>query len=340
MSGRGPCASGKIEPEPTVNNAKVPAKGSRLRNARGWIALFVLLGAFAGLYSALSQLRFEEFYAGNWDLGINMQLLWTNTHGYLLFETGDYEFALANSFLYVHPTYIAIPLSYAYLGAPSASTLFVIQSIAVASSAIPLFLAARTRQVPEWAIIGGLGLYLVSFPIISALLFDFHWEAFIPVELLCTYYLWERGRYWWALLPATLGILTLEVFPVLLLGLVLYFAYPHIVSLVLAERYRLSRLRADLWEWVRLGGLLLFAAVGYYSLGLTARLLLPQVTGMAPTFPPRALGLYFFGVYWWSISASTVGPRLLYWLLLFAAFGFLPLMFRQRLLILSLPWFL
>ena len=99
MRGRGPCASGKIEPEPTVNNAKVPAKGSRLRNARGWIALFVLLGAFAGLYSALSQLRFEEFYAGNWDLGINMQLLWTNTHGYLLFETGDYEFALDNIFI-------------------------------------------------------------------------------------------------------------------------------------------------------------------------------------------------------------------------------------------------
>lgn len=314
----------------------------RTRNSahRTWLALVCLVGAFAGVYALLSQVRFEEFYAGNWDLGLNMQLLWTNTHGHVLFETADYEFALANSFLYVHPTYVAIPLSYVYLGAPSPTTLFVIQGIAVAASAIPIFFAARVRHVPDWAILLGLCLYLLSFPLISALLFDFHWEALVPVELLSTYYLWDRGRYWWALLPATFGLLTLEVFPVLLVGLVFYFAYPRFFALARDTGTIFHRLRAEWSKSAQLVGLLLLAAVGYLAVHELLPLALPMVAGPAPAFPPRAPGVYYFGVYWWGVSASSVAPRLLYWLLLFAAFGFLPLFFRQRLLILSLPWFL
>lgn len=307
---------------------------------RVWIGLVSLLGAFVVVYSLLSQLRYQEFFAGNWDLGLNMQLLWTNTHGHLLFETADYEIALANSFLYVHPTYIAIPLSYAYLAAPSATTLFVLQALAIAASGVPIFLSARERHLPDWAILCGVGLYLSSFPILSALLFDFHWEAFIPVELLSTYYLWNRGRYWWALLPAALGLLTLEVFPVLLAGLLLYFAYPRFFAVVRARGPVLARLRSEWSRSAPLVGLLLFAVVGYLVVRALLPLVLPAITGAAPVFPPPAPGVYFLGVYWWGISAATVAPRLLYWLLLFAAFGFLPLLFRQRLLILTIPWFL
>lgn len=322
------------EPEPVTH----PPPKTPLRT---WVFLVGLLGAFAALYTLLSQLRFEEFYAGNWDLGLNMQLLWTNTHGYVLFETADYETALANSFLYVHPAYVALPLSYVYLEAPNATTLFAIQGIAVAASGVPIFFAARARRVPDWAIFAGLSLYLLSFPVLSALLFDFHWEAFLPVELLCTYYLWNRGRYVWALVPAAVGFVTLEVFGALLLGLVLYFSYPRFVGLAKGTGSFFSRLKIEGSKSLPLVGLLAFAVAGYFVVNsLLPQLLLPNLTGAVPVYPPRAPGVYFLGVYWWGVTASTIVPRLSYWFLLFAAFGFLPLLFRQRLLILSLPWFL
>jgi len=306
-----------------------------------WPSLAVLGGLIAAAsaaYALASWLRFEEFFAGNWDLGINMQLLWTNTHGYLLYEAGDYESARANSFLFVHPTYIAIPISYLYELSPTAGVLFGLQSVVFASSIIPLYLIGRQSNVPARLLYAGLGIYLASLPVLAGILFDFHWEAFIPAEFLWTYYLWNRGRYWWAALPATLGLLTLEVFPVLLVGLVAYFAIP----LVSAFRASTSRNLRTLWMALRgpalpLVGLLGLAATGYVVLSLVSHHLLPSVTGIGPSFsPPGPNSL--LGITWWGISADDVGARLLYWFFLFAAFGFLPLLYRQRLLVLSAPW--
>ena len=337
MSGPG---SKRPSSEAIETPASEPAGQTRPTSpiGRTWIPFFALLAGFAVFFSILSQLRYEEFYAGNWDLGINMQLLWTNTHGHLLFDSGDYEFSQANSFLYIHSAYLAIPISYAYREAPTATTLFVLQALVVVSSATPILLSARERRVPDWAILCGIGLYFVSFPVISALLFDFHWEAFVPAELLWTYFLWNRRRYWWALVPAGLGLVTLEVFPFLILGLVLYFGYPRLVGLVRGSQGLIGRFRIELRRSVPVLCLLLFAVVGYLAIYSIGTYILPLVAGPAPTFPAQTAPS-FLSFYLWGVSGSTVGSRLLYWSLLLASFGFLPLFFRQRLLLLSLPWF-
>ncbi len=307
-----------------------------------WRPLAVLTGLIATatiVYSLASWVRFEGFFASNWDLGINMQLLWTNTHGHLLYEAGDYETSRVNSFLYVHPAYIAIPISYLYQSVPSAATLFVLQSAAVASAVIPLYLIGRQARVPSWLLYAGLGVYLASLPVLAAVLFDFHWEAFIPAEFLWTFYLWSRGRFWWAALPATLGILTLEVFPILLVGVVAYFAYSVVQSNEASLRKNLRTVRAALTgPALPLVGLLGLAAAGYLVPSFVAHHLLPSVTGLSPSFPSPAHPNSYLGIYWWGVSLSTLGARLLYWFLLFAAFGFLPLLYRRRLLILSAPW--
>lgn len=321
-----------------LSNAPPDPHASHPGRWRAFALLAVLTAAATLAYSAACWIRYEEFFAGNWDLGINMQLLWTNTHGYLLFETGDYEFARANSFFYVHPTYIAIPISYLYEFAPSAGTLFVLQGAAVASSIIPLYLIGRQARVPGWLLYAGLGVYLVSLPILAAILFDFHWEAFIPAEFVWTFYLFDRGRYWWAALPAALGLTTLEVFPVLLVGMVGYFAYPWVRAYLRGPRKDFAQVWSALKGPVRpIVGLLGFAVIGYFVLGAIQVHVMPLVTGLSPSYPSAGPNS-FLGLYWWGASLSNIGSRLLYWFLLFACFGFLPLLCRQRLLILSAPW--
>ncbi len=290
------------------------------------------------IYAAICEMRYEEFFGANWDLGINMQMLWTTTHGHLLYEAGDWEVAHANSFLFVHPTYVAIPIATIYGAWPVAGTLFILQGLAVASAAIPLYLIGRDARVPEGLLFGGVIVYLVSFPVVSALLFDFHWESFIPVELLSTYYLWNRGRYALAMVPVVAGMLTLEVFPVLLIGVVAYFGYPYLIAVT---RRPLASLRQALHRprrWVPLFVLLAVAIVGHLVLSYITNHVLATITGASPIFP-LASPYTWLGVYWWGLTLGDIGSRLLYWLLLLAAFGFLPLLVRRRLLILSLPWF-
>lgn len=320
-------------PKPETPNA--PKRSAR----RSWIGLLSIVVAFAAVYTILSQIRYEAFFATTWDLGLNMQMLWTNTHGHLLYEAGDFEVARANSFLFIHPTFVAVPVSWLYAVSPTATTLFALQGAAVAFSAVPLYLIGRRADVSEKYLLLGVAVYLASFPILSALLYDFHWECLIPAEFLWTYYLWARGRFWLALVPVILGTFTLEVFPILLIGLVIYFAYPFLVRLAQAPRAALRRLRDDPRRAAPLAGLLAIAVVGHLALDYFSGSVLAHITGLAPIYPAASSKVFLY-VYYWGVSGSTIGPRLLYWLLLVGGFGFLPLLARQRLLLLSLPWFL
>lgn len=303
-------------------------------------ALAVVMVLAGIIYYIASLLRYQEFYTTNWDLGINMQLLYTTTHGQLLFEAGDYETSLVNSFLFVHPAYIAFPLAGLYGLAPGAELLLGIQASAVALSAVPLYLIGRETRSPNWVLWLGVTVYLTSVALLAGLLYDFHWEAFIPLEFLSTFYLWDRGRYALALVPAVVGILTLQVFPVLLLGLAAYATYPFLIAYVSRPPRTLTRLWRGLTGPVfPMAGLVAVAVVGFFVPGLINQWVLTPALG-TPIYPPSPPYTTYGLTFWAGLTTAMIGPRLLYWAVLFASFGFLPLLFRQRLLILSVPWFL
>jgi uncharacterized membrane protein len=334
-------ASGNPVPdrEATLEGGTDPRTGLvRWKKNADILALLGIICAFSAFYFSLSFLRFTGFYGANWDLGVNMQAAWTNTHGYLVYASGVSESIRAGSFLFVHPTYVLFPVSWLYSLAPYFATLFAVQAVVIASSAVPLYLLGRRARVPQRILFAGIAVYLASLPILSGFLFDFHWEAFIPAEFLWTFYLWERGRFWWAVVPATLGFFTLEVFPPLVIGIAAYFAWPFIRAYFTAPKKSLHQVWTTLkGPALPLVGLAALAGVGYIGPSLVAQYLLPSVAGGGPVFPPAGPNS-LFGVYYWGVSASTLGARLLYWLVLFSSFGFLPLLYRQRLLILSLPW--
>ena len=301
------------------------------------LLLLGLMICFSAFYFVLSYIRFSVLYGSNWDLGGILQALWTNTHGALLYETGLSRSSGAGSFLLVHTAYIAIPVSWLYAAAPYAETLFALQAVVVASAAVPLYLLGRRAHLPRSILYAALAIFLASFPILGALLYDFHWEAFVAVEYLWTYYLLSSNRYWLAYIPALLGILTLEVFPFLVAGIGLYFAYPQIREFLRARRLSASSRRS----FLAMVGFVAVALVLFLGLTYLRQNTIPQITGthlaLSAPYPYTTVAL---GITWWAgISLTELGSRLLYWFLLVSAFGFVPLLYRQRLLILSIPWF-
>lgn len=308
--------------------------------------LGLLVAGYFAVSVSLSYLRFEELASTNWDLGIFQQSLWSTLHGRTFYEAGDWETYGVVSLLQVHPAlllYLVVPF---YSLSPTALTLFVLQSGAVALAAVPMYLTGRKvigRPAPALLIAA---LYLTCAPLLLANLYDFHLESFLPLELSLLYYLWLTGRYRWGLLVATAACLTLEVVPFLVAAVALVFLLPPI-------RRGWARWRTRSLGWrdltgylarreVRWAALLLFAALAAYPmLRLFEWQLLPHLLGVptavpAPTGPGTvrsnllALGFDF---------SYSLAYKLRFWVLLVGLFAFLPA-FAPRTLILSAPWFL
>ena len=289
-----------------------------------------MVAAYTALVSELCQLRFQNFYGSSFDLGVNQQLLWTGSHGYLLYETPDFVTTGIHSFLEIHSTYIAFLVAPLYAALPYPGTLFAIESAAVGSAVFPLYLIARHRGITPALTFSLLLLFLASFAILSALLFDFHWEAFLPAELLWFYFLVRRKSYLLAALPMVLGFLTLEIFPVLVGGVVLLF---------LSEKVREVGLRPR--EWIRDRDVrvqVLFgsaAGVAYGTFLILEHLVIPALVGTS-----GATGVYT-GVnpsYAVLVTPASLEGSAVYWFLLLASLGFLPV-FSPKSLLPSLPWF-
>lgn len=293
-----------------------------------------LLGAiavFAVLMTYFGELRADNFYTFNWDLGINQQMLWTTLHGQVLYEAGDNEFYGVHSFLQVHSTYVAFLIAPIYSAAPRPATLFAVQAVVFGSSAIPLYLIGSSVVRRKALLYVAVLVYLTSFAAISALLYDFHWEAFLPLEFLSLFWLLRQRRYALSLVPLLAGVLTLEVFPFLVGGAVLFFLW--------------ERLDQGSWAWKKvwkdrearlLAGLLVVAVVSYAVVRLLQYLVVPHLIG-APG-PATGTSSSLLSPFVVTAKADTLARGALYWWVLLACLGFLPLL-SPRHLILALPWF-
>ena len=292
--------------------------------------LFGIAATYTALVTGLCQLRFENFYGGTFDLGVNEQLLWTGSHGRLLYETPDLLTTGIHSFLEIHSTYLAFLVAPLYSALPYPGTLFAIESAAVASTVFPMYLIARSRGLTLSLIIPLLVLFLASFAILSALLYDFHWEAFLPSELLWFYFLVRRRSYLLAGLPMILGFLTLEIFPVLVGGVVLLFLVEKVHEIGLRPRALIH----DYDVQVQLVFAVL-AGIAYGSFLLLEHLVIPNLVGTS-----GVTGVYT-GVnpsYAVLATPSSLAVSAVYWVLLLASFGFVPFLSPKSLLP-TLPWF-
>ncbi len=293
--------------------------------------LILLFGFSTALIFIFTSLRYMSFLGLNWDLGINLQMLWTNQHGYLLFETADHMTSGAMTFLQVNSVYIAIPVSYIYNLFPNPFTLFIIQAVILSASIYPLYLYARIKierkLLAQLVTIG----FILNFAVLSGVFYDFHWEAFIPLEFFMFIYFYEKRRYKLSVATLALGALTLQVFP-FMAGSYLLYKFVDVI---------LSRKGQD--KSISTNNILLpvffaiLAGLFAYAIGLLSGAVIPKILGepISPSSTAVNSITYLFN---FTARSGTIFNSLEYWLLLFAILGFVPFL-RMRTIFVFLPWF-
>jgi uncharacterized membrane protein len=326
-----------------------------------WVCVLIAIFFVASFFAA--SWEYINFLAGTWDLSINQQALSSTILGgkpYVFYEAFNCGRHGQCSFLQVHPVFFGFPVSAVYGIAPTAYTLFAIQSAAVGLGALPLYAIAVDVTGSRRLSLIVTAAFLAWAPLFLAI-FSFHWEAFIPVEMFTLFWLWSRHRYLLAIPVVLLSFVTLEVTPVMVFFVGLYFLWPWLVKAVrllyhavagalTARRNAPSKLRLWVrWTWKSLHVPEVDASIALMVGSLAAYVLLRLFVtqggwlfGLSPVPPAYALPLSSPNrVFTFSIAALSYAwqSKLGFWIVIYLTLGLVPL-FAPRTLLLVLPWFI
>ena len=149
-----------------------------------WLAT----AAFAAGFSALAVLRHRAFGSGRFDLGNMAQAVWSTANGDMLSVTDVHGEQISRLGSHFDP--ILVLLAPLWSLWPSPELLLVVQAVAVAAGAIPVFWLARAHIDSERAAAALAVAYLLFPPVQWLTVSDFH-----PVSLACPLLLFA----WWFL---------------------------------------------------------------------------------------------------------------------------------------------
>lgn len=154
--------------------------------------LILATAAFAGGFASLAEIRHAAFWSGRFDLGNLTQAVWSTAHGHLLEMTDLHGRQISRLGAHFDP--IVVVLAPFWRVWPSPTLLLVVQSVAVAAGAVPVFLLARKHLASEWAGLGFALVYLL-YPATEWLVVDdFHPVAFATPLLLTGFWLLDGDR--------------------------------------------------------------------------------------------------------------------------------------------------
>lgn len=185
-------------------------------------ALALAVSAFAAGFGALAVLRHRSFATGRFDLGNMVQAVWSTANGDPLAVTnlaGDQTTRLASHF---DP--ILVLLAPLWLLWPSPELLLVVQAVALALGALPVYWLAHKHLESECAGLGFALAYLL-FPATQwVALSDFHPVAFACPLLLFAFWFLDEDRLVAFTICAALACTTKEEIPLAVAGLGLWYA--------------------------------------------------------------------------------------------------------------------
>jgi uncharacterized membrane protein len=312
-----------------------------------WLALLVVL--YAGAIFAIASVRLVELQVSTWDFGIYQQALWSAAHGGPFYEAPDLETGGFGSFLQVHSAFLLYLLAPMYRAVPNPELLLAVQSAVVALAAVPLFLLTRDLTGSGKRALLTAGLFLLWAPTIAGSLYDFHIEAFLPVELFAVVLFFQRARYLVGFGIAAVAFATMEFAPVLTFFVAVFFAWPtsgQVRTFLRAVREGPGALLRAIGSAandrrLRAAFVLAVASVVAYYLILDLRTTyLASVFGF-PAFPTLNRGYVIGGTpAELGLRLSNIGVgffrKLELWLLVYALVGFLPLL-APRSFVLAAP---
>ena len=166
------------------------------RSPRAALAFFVaaLLG-YAALMTYYALIDHHNLGTAIYDLGIYDNLVWQTAHGFFL----DCSLIKGGNHVSAHFDPIIALIAVVYRLYMHAETLLVLQTLWLASGAIPVYLLAKRRLSNEW-FAAILGLIYLLYPALHGVnMFDFHSLAFVVPSAMWAVYLLDTGgfkRYW------------------------------------------------------------------------------------------------------------------------------------------------
>jgi uncharacterized membrane protein len=176
----------------TAKVAAIVARVSAARRERLAFATVVVAALAYAIFAARFTLhRHWRFESAGFDLGIQDNLMWNGLHGD--FFRSAVVLPEWTSFLAHHADFLSVLLLPIYALRPGAEWLLVLQALAVAFAAVPLFTFARTLVPRGTALLLAL-LYLLSALVHGAGSYDFHWLPFSIGLLFALFWALAAGR--------------------------------------------------------------------------------------------------------------------------------------------------
>jgi len=344
---------------------KIPSGLNISRYDRPDLALVLMMATYVIVFSIFSIARHYTFQTSAFDLGIFQQALWNSLNGNLFYETPDLYNNPSGSFLGVHFSaimFLLIPL-YAIHSGPE--TLLILQSLVIALAALPLYKLATHILRTKIRGLSIAAIYLLYFHVHLLNSYDFHLEAFLPLFIFSFSYFLVVKKPIKAVFFALLAMLTMEVAPIIVGFVALFFLLlPSIsiskkptsgrsgrtlkISLKLSlsslslRTHSLRKFPLSLWLIV------LSIAIFFISVNISSLFAPSPFAQLKVPFlfsePGESLGVLslaqnFFNPF---VLADQVGndfsAKMSFWLLILLPVGFV-IVLRPLVLVMLIPWF-
>jgi uncharacterized membrane protein len=192
-----------------------------------WALVLLLVLVDSVLVCQHSIARYQTYHADAFDLGNMNQAVWNTLHGNLFrFTNRGLDWFGPPTRLGIHVEPILVLIAPLYLIHDGPETLIVLQNVAMALGAIPLFLLSL-RRLPGLPLLGVAfaAAYLLAPEFLGAALWDFHSVALATPLLLLAIWALDAGRYRTFVVAAILAALTKEdvALSLALLGVLIIF---------------------------------------------------------------------------------------------------------------------
>ena len=203
-----------------------------LRSHRGqvalaWVFMLVLVTVQTEQVGLHMLRRYSTFHADAFDLGNMDQAVWNTLHGHpFRFTNRGEDWYGPPTRLGIHVEPIILLIAPLYLIHSGPETLILLQTVALALGAIPLFLLAR-RRLPSMPLVGAafVASYLIAPELLGSAMWDFHPVALATPLLLTAIWALDARRYGWFVAAAILAAMTKEDVALALIPLGLYIAF-------------------------------------------------------------------------------------------------------------------
>ena len=176
--------------------------------------LLFAYGLFAGYFSWISILRFDNYYAGRFDLGNMEQTIWNTLHGHI-FEFTNPNGTTIVSRLAFHADFILVLLAPIYALWQDPRLLLLIQTAILGLGAFFVYgLSTLVTKNKNVSLVISL-LYLLNPSLERAVIYDFHAVTLATTFLLGAFYFMYQKKYiWFVLLAILAGICKEEIWAI------------------------------------------------------------------------------------------------------------------------------